>query len=154
LCQQDMANQETLQRKLVDLVQGGRKVSSPAIELRLRLLVVLAFINTYNASYRDIDGFSSDVQSLALDLKSRDSVAFDIWRACFRGINLNDIELKLDLDGYNFSRSTLSNVQILRQEVRETLFDDCHLQRVAFCNCDLKNMTLKGVDGDVAFDKG
>jgi hypothetical protein len=140
----------SLQAKLWEILKGHRQILNPRVDMRLRLLIALAFVNTYDGSYAHLGGFSGELMRISNILSSEDRVAFNILRSFFCEVEFVDLTLeRLDLSDYNFSQTHFNNVHFKNCQLNEALFVGCQFDGVTFEKCEIKKANCDGIAGNI-----
>jgi len=128
-------------------------VTDSGLQLRIETLLALVFLKIYTESYHDVPLFFDNLRAHGDLVRQMDPVAYDIFRAFFRGLNVRGGVLHgYRFDGYNFQDSRFVGASFEHSAIIESALDHVCFEEVQFQLCKLQSVKAQDVGGSAIFE--
>ncbi len=152
--------QQSIRDFLKALVEDQRllklwRATEPALSAsyrRIETVMALAFLKLYQGSHQLIPRFLPELGKHARELAYLDEVAFNIFRAFFRGITVKHGFFELqNFSGFNFQRSRFVATQFDICDFIDPAADGLKLEACCFRLCKLEPVRAREISGSARF---
>lgn len=153
---------KNLVRAIHDLIEGGfllNITSSKQIKeldedkLRVDILLNVIYLQLNQSGFGQIEYYFKRLNWYVSAVKKFEISLSHIVKRFFKDVTIRNAELRrMNLKGFNFDDSHLTNVRFIQDNLKTARFNGTKLEKVEFVLCDIEDSKMESVRGDIVFN--